>query len=231
MPRAGRRLFRFHRRSADATALHEWVKTAEIDSGKRSGVPSDVSDRLKALERENRELRQANEILRKASAHFAQAELTAVQAMIAFIDDHREVHGVEPICKVLPIAPSTYHAHVAKRTDPKKLSTRAKQDMALTPEIARVFAENFEVYGVRKVWRQLQRELDVARCTVERLMRGMGSRVIRGKPVRTTISTRRRRAHWTTSIASSTRRARMRCGSRISPTSRPGPALSMSPSS
>ena len=115
---------------------------------------------------------------------------TAVQAMIAFIDDHREVHGVEPICKVLPIAPSTYHAHVAKRTDPKKLSTRAKQDMALTPEIARVFAENFEVYGVRKVWRQLQREsFDVARCTVERLMRGMGLRgVIRGKPVRTTIS-------------------------------------------
>ena len=110
--------------------------------------------------------------------------------MIAFIDDHREVHGVEPICKVLPIAPSTYHAYDAKRTDPKKLSTRAKQDLALTPEIARVFAENFEVYGVRKVWRQLQREsFDVARCTVERLMRGMGLRgVIRGKPVRTTIS-------------------------------------------
>jgi putative transposase len=110
--------------------------------------------------------------------------------MIAFIDDHREVHGVEPICKVLPIAPSTYHAHVAKRTDPKKLSTRAKQDLTLTPEIARVFAENFEVYGVRKVWRQLQREsFDVARCTVGRLMRGMGLRgVIRGKPVRTTIS-------------------------------------------
>ena len=97
--------------------------------------------------------------------------------MIAFIDDHREVHGVEPICKVLPIAPSTYHAHVAKRTDPKKLSTRAKQDLTLTPEIARVFAENFEVYGVRKVWRQLQREsFDVARCTVGRLMRGMGLR-------------------------------------------------------
>src|SRR5471030_822236 len=81
-----------------------------------------------------------------------------VQAMIAFIDDHREVHGVEPICKVLPIAPSTYHAHVAKRANPEKLSTRAKRDMALKPEIARVFAENFEVYGVRKVWRQLQRE-------------------------------------------------------------------------
>jgi transposase InsO family protein len=110
--------------------------------------------------------------------------------MIAFIDDHREVHGVEPICKVLPIAPSTYHAHVAKRANPEKLSARARRDMALKPEIARVFVENFEVYGARKVWRQLQREsFDVARCTVERLMRGMGLQaVIRGKPVRTTIS-------------------------------------------
>ena len=71
------------------------------------------------LERENRELRQANEILRKASAYFAQAELDRrFEAMIAFIDDHRGAHGVEPICKVLPIAPSTYHAHVAQRADP-----------------------------------------------------------------------------------------------------------------
>jgi putative transposase len=110
--------------------------------------------------------------------------------MIAFIDDHREVHGVEPICKVLPIAPSTYHAHAAKRGNPEKLSARARRDMALKPQIARVFVENFKVYGVRKVWRQLQREsFDVARCTVERLMRGMGLQgVIRGKPVRTTIS-------------------------------------------
>ncbi len=110
--------------------------------------------------------------------------------MIAFIDDHREVHGVGPICKVLPIAPSTYHAHIAKRANPEKLSARARRDIALKPEIARVFAENFEVYGVRKVWRQLQREsFDVARCTVERLMRGMGLQgVIRGKPARTTIS-------------------------------------------
>ena len=109
--------------------------------------------------------------------------------MIAFIDDHRQVHGVEPICKVLPIAPSTYHAHVAKRADPEKLSVRAKRDIALQPEIARVFAENFEVYGVRKVWRQMVRErFDVARCTVARLMRGMGLQgVIRGKPVRTTV--------------------------------------------
>ena len=110
--------------------------------------------------------------------------------MIAFIDDHREVHGVEPICKVLPIAPSTYHAHAAKRADPAKLSAREKRDAALKPEIARVFAENFAVYGARKVWRQLQRDGEqVARCTVERLMRAMGLEgVIRGKPVRTTIS-------------------------------------------
>jgi transposase InsO family protein len=109
--------------------------------------------------------------------------------MIAFIDDHRASYGVEPICKVLPIAPSTYHAHAAKRADPGKLSARAKRDMALQPEIARVFAENFEVYGVRKVWRQMVRErFDVARCTVERLMRGVGLQgVIRGKPVRTTV--------------------------------------------
>ncbi len=110
--------------------------------------------------------------------------------MIAFIDDHCGQHGVEPICKVLPIAPSTYHDHAAKRADPGKLSARARLDAALTPEIRRVFAENFEVYGVRKVWRQLGREgLDIARCTVERLMRNLGLQgVIRGKPIRTTIS-------------------------------------------
>jgi putative transposase len=110
--------------------------------------------------------------------------------MIAFIDDHRGTHGVEPICKVLPIAPSTYHAHVAKRRDPAKLSARARKDAALKIEVRRVFDQNFSVYGVRKVWRQLKREgFDVARCTVSRLMRDMGLRgVIRGKSVRTTIS-------------------------------------------
>jgi putative transposase len=109
--------------------------------------------------------------------------------MIAFIDDHRGGYGVEPICKVLPIAPSTYHADVARRLDPSKRSARAKRDAALRPEVARVFAENFEVYGARKVWRQMKREgFEVARCTVERLMQGMGLHgVIRGKPVRTTI--------------------------------------------
>ena len=110
--------------------------------------------------------------------------------MIAFIDDHREVHGVEPICKLLPIAPSTYRAHAAARRDPSKLSSRAKRDAKLCEKIQRVYAENFSVYGARKVWLQLRREgEDAARCTVERLMRSMGLQgVIRGKSVKTTVS-------------------------------------------
>jgi putative transposase len=110
--------------------------------------------------------------------------------MIAFIDEHRAVYGVEPICKVLPIALSTYHAHVARRADPSRLSARTKRDEALKVEVRRVFEENFRVYGVCKVWRQLQREgFDAARCTVARLMRQMGLKgIIRGKPVRTTVT-------------------------------------------
>jgi transposase InsO family protein len=110
--------------------------------------------------------------------------------MIAFIDEHRAVHGVEPICRVLPIAPSTYHAHAARRADPGKLPARARRDITLRTEIRRVYEENLRVYGVRKVWRQLLREgIAVARCTVARLMRTMGLQgVVRGKRVRTTIS-------------------------------------------
>jgi putative transposase len=110
--------------------------------------------------------------------------------MIAFIDDHREAYGVEPIGRVLPIAPSTYHEHAAKRRDPARRSERAKRDEVLKGEVQRVFDENFRVYGVRKVWRQLGRDgIAVARCTVARLMRAMGLQgAVRGKPVRTTLS-------------------------------------------
>ena len=76
-----------------------------------------------------------------------------------FIDDHREDHGVEPICKVLPIAPSTYYAHAAVARDPDLASDRAKRDSALRPEMSRVWDDNYKVYGVRKVWRQIQRAL------------------------------------------------------------------------
>jgi transposase InsO family protein len=110
--------------------------------------------------------------------------------MIAFIGEHQKEHGVEPICRVLPIAPSTYHRHAARRADPAKMPERAKRDERLEIEVQRVFEENFSVYGVRKVWRQLQREgFDVARCTVARLMRKLGlAGVVRGKPVKTTVS-------------------------------------------
>jgi putative transposase len=105
--------------------------------------------------------------------------------MIAFIDDQRTVHGVEPICKVLPIAPSTYFDHQAKRADPDLLSDRAKRDALLLPEIKRVHKEHFEVYGAQKLWRQLGRE----GFSVARLMRANGIEgAVRGKPLRTTFS-------------------------------------------
>ena len=110
--------------------------------------------------------------------------------MIAFIDAHRGAYGALPICRVLPIARSTYHAQVARRADPSKPPARARRDAELRGHIRRVWEENFQVYGVRKVWRQLRREgIVVARCTVARLMRTMGLEgVVRGKTVRTMIA-------------------------------------------
>lgn len=110
--------------------------------------------------------------------------------MTAFIAEHRGVHGVEPICKVLPIAPSTYYTHAARQADPELRPDRGWRDEALCQEIRRVWDENKQVYGVRKVWKQLRREgYRVARCTVERLMRRLGLQgVIRGKTVKTTVS-------------------------------------------
>jgi putative transposase len=109
--------------------------------------------------------------------------------MIAFIDDHRDKHGIGSICDMLPIAPATYYDHLAKLADPARQSDRAGLDAELRPHIQRVFDANWQVYGVRKVWRQLRREsFDVARCTVARLMKAMGIQgIIRGKPHKTTI--------------------------------------------
>jgi transposase InsO family protein len=110
--------------------------------------------------------------------------------MIAFIDDHRAVHGVEPICRQLPIAPSTYRLHAARRAAPSNAPPRIQRDARLRTEIRRVWDENFQVYGVRKVWQQLRREgFEVARCTVERLMQELGLQgAVRGKVKRTTVS-------------------------------------------
>lgn len=109
--------------------------------------------------------------------------------MIAFIEEHRDTIGVEPICKQLPIAPSTFYDHMAKKANADLLSDRAKRDMTLRPEIERVWEQNYKVYGVCKVWHQLRREgFDVARCTVARLMKDLGLEgIIRGKKHRTTI--------------------------------------------
>ncbi len=110
--------------------------------------------------------------------------------MVPFIDAHRAEHGVEPICKELPIAPSTYYEHKAREADPERLPARVKRDLALSVEVKRVWDDNYQVYGVRKVWRQLKREdVEVARCTVERLMKRAGIQgVIRGAKCWTTIS-------------------------------------------
>jgi transposase InsO family protein len=109
--------------------------------------------------------------------------------MVSFIDAHRDDYGVESICRQLPIAPSTYYEHKAREADPERLPPRVRRDEALKPEIRRVWDENFQVYGARKVWRQLNREqIPVARCTVERLMGVLGLYgAVRGKTYKTTI--------------------------------------------
>jgi transposase InsO family protein len=109
--------------------------------------------------------------------------------MVSFIDTHRGAYGVEPICAVLPIAPSTYYEQQARRADPTRQPARAQRDATLRPEITRVWRTNRRVYGAKKVWKQLRREGHVvARCTVARLMRAEGLRgVVRGRRVRTTI--------------------------------------------
>jgi transposase InsO family protein len=109
--------------------------------------------------------------------------------MVSFIDDHRGVYGVEPICAVVSIAPSTYYEHKAREADPTRVSARAQRDAVLRGEIRRVWQENLEVYGAKKVWKQLNREgITVARCTVARLMRDLGIRgAVRGRHFKTTI--------------------------------------------
>lgn len=109
---------------------------------------------------------------------------------MAFLDAHRDEYEVEPICRELPIAPSSYYEHKAREADPERLPPRLQRDRQLLAEIRRVHEENFGVYGARKVWRQLGREsIIAARCTVERLMRAMGlAGVVRGRKCRTTIA-------------------------------------------
>ncbi|RNI82594.1 IS3 family transposase [Escherichia coli] len=172
--------------------LRVWVRQHERDTGGGDGgLTSAERQRLKELERENRELRRSNDILRQASAYFAKAEFDRLwKKLMPLLDKLREQYGVRPVCSELHIAPSTYYHCQQQRHHPDKRSARAQHDDWLKREIQRVYDENHQVYGVRKVWRQLLREgIRVARCTVARLMAVMGlAGVLRGKKVRTTIS-------------------------------------------
>ncbi|EFA8006552.1 TPA: IS3 family transposase [Escherichia coli] len=172
--------------------LRVWVRQHERDTGGGDGgLTTAERQRLKELERENRELRRSNDILRQASAYFAKAGFDRLwKKLMPLLDKLREQYGVGPLCSELHIAPSTYYHCQQQRHHPDKRSARAQRDNWLKKEIQRVYDENHKVYGVRKVWRQLLREgIRVARCTVARLMAVMGlAGVLRGKKVRTTIS-------------------------------------------
>ncbi|MCS6602426.1 IS3 family transposase [Escherichia coli] len=172
--------------------LRVWVRQHERDTGGGDGgLTTAERQRLKELERENRELRRSNDILRQASAYFGEGGVRPpLEKIMPLLDKLREQYGVGPVCSELHIAPSTYYHCQQQRHHPDKRSARAQHDDWLKKEIQRVYDENHKVYGVRKVWRQLLREgIRVARCTVARLMAVMGlAGVLRGKKVRTTIS-------------------------------------------
>nr|WP_181389310.1 IS3 family transposase [Escherichia coli] len=172
--------------------LRVWVRQHERDTGSGDGgLTTAERQRLKELERENRELRRSNDILRQASAYFGEGGVRPpLEKIMPLLDKLREQYGVGPVCSELHIAPSTYYHCQQQRHHPDKRSARAQRDDWLKKEIQRVYDENHKVYGVRKVWRQLLREgIRVARCTVARLMAVMGlAGVLRGKKVRTTIS-------------------------------------------
>ncbi|UIM70850.1 IS3 family transposase [Escherichia coli O16:H6] len=172
--------------------LRVWILQHERDTGGGDGgLTTAERQRLKELERENRELRRSNDILRQASAYFGEGGVRPpLEKVMPLLDKLRKLYGVGPVCSELHIAPSTYYHCQQQRHHPDKRSARAQRDDWLKKEILRVYDGNHQVYGVRKVWRQLLWEgIRVARCTVARLMAVMGlAGVLRGKKVRTTVS-------------------------------------------
>ncbi|WP_327754455.1 IS3 family transposase [Sphingobium sp. SJ10-10] len=171
--------------------LRRWCREEASRRAGPAALATDDRERLRLLEREVKELRRANEILRKASAYFCDGGARPPRKMMmAFIDAHREDLGIEPICRELAIAPSSYHEHAARRADPGRRPARTRRDEEIREQIKRVHEASFGLYGARKVWHQMRRDgIMVAKCTVERLMRAMGlAGVRRGKKTITTIS-------------------------------------------
>ena len=162
-----------HRLGINTETLRNWVQKAEVDSGQRPGTTSDDKKRIAELEREVRELRRANEILKAASAYFARELDPRLSALVGFIDSHKGRFGVEPACAVLGISPSTYYAAKKREENP---SARDIRDEELKKEIIRVREKRGrKLYGAKKIWHELDRDgIEVARCTVERLMSEMG---------------------------------------------------------
>ena len=175
-PPSGRRSVRLQSRwAATPRGCGSGFDVRSVTAASGPGSSTDERARLKALEREEPRVAPVERDPAQGVGLFcAGGTRPPVQAVIAFIDDHRASHGVEPICRELPIAPSTYHVEFARHADPLKAPPRVRRDVALRGEIRRVREENFGVYGVRKVLRQLGREgVSVARYTVARLMRQM----------------------------------------------------------
>ena len=170
-----------------AETLRKWGRWVEGEAGVQAGPKSEEGERLKALERENRELRRANEILRKAAAFFRlDGARPPRDVMVSSIDAHRKAYGVEPICQELPIAPSTYYESKACEAGRAPVSARTRRDAELREEIERVWEENFGVYGVCKVWYALNRRALGSPMHGGRLMGVMGLRgVVRGRRSKT----------------------------------------------
>ncbi|WP_407673531.1 IS3 family transposase [Novosphingobium clariflavum] len=174
-----------------AETLRRWCREEASRRTAPAALAADDQARLKLLEREVKELRRANEILRKASAYFCDGGARPPrEMMMSFIDAHREDLGIEPICHELAIAPSSYHEHARRLADPGRRPARARRDDEIKAQIKRVHEASSGLYGARKVWHQLLRDgVAVARCTVERLMAAMGlAGVRRGKTTITTVS-------------------------------------------